>query len=144
MKLANGVVNSQRDAGNAEIVVADGININAGIVNFELKNGQGKTYSESGNIQINGTIIADKVNLISDGINSNVVLGENSSITALSANNSIVISSSQGNFINNAGNSPFSTPNGRWLVYSSHPDNTLEGISSYNKIYNRTYALNSS
>jgi len=144
--LANGVVDSERDAGNAEISLSAGKTINAGTGNvlLELRDGAGKTNSDSGNITIDGTVLANTVSLFNNGstANSNIIMNAGSSITASSSGNAITASSPNGNFLNNAGNTAFSTPSGRWLVYSSDPASTTEGFTSYNKLYNKTYAGN--
>ncbi len=73
--------------------------------------------------------------------NAIVLDGSNTRIASSANGNALVLSTSQ-NFINNVSASVFSTPNGRWLVYSANPSTTTEGGLSYTKRYNRTYAGN--
>ncbi len=56
-------------------------------------------------------------------------------LSASSTGDTIIATAENGSFTNNEGNSAFSTPSGRWLVYSDNPTNTTEGLSSHNKQY---------
>jgi hypothetical protein len=68
---------------------------------------------------------------------SDIIL--NATLSSTATGNAITLASG-GNFINNAGASAISTPNGRWLVYSQDPAlNTLGGITSDFLRYSCTY-----
>ena len=60
----------------------------------------------------------------------------NGDITANGNGDALVIAGK--NFINSSNHS-LNTPNGRWLVYSSNPTDTIEGVNTYNKRYNTSY-----
>ncbi|MDG2991549.1 CHAT domain-containing protein [Candidatus Synechococcus calcipolaris G9] len=89
----------------------------------------------SGNFSLlnSGQIIVDSVNptgINSGGnvflqtLNGNIIL--NQPIAAAAGGDSIVLVAGA-NFINNAGSSALSAPNGRWLVYSTDPVNNILG-----------------
>ena len=66
----------------------------------------------------------------------------NGTVTSTEASGtSIVLASAAGDFINNAGASGINPGGGRYLVYSTSPaNNTLGGLTGFNKLYNKTYA----
>jgi autotransporter-associated beta strand protein len=66
--LASGVINAQRDPGNAVIAMAPGTSINAGAgtVTVDLRSGAGKTYRASGAVTL-GTITAGALVVTNDG-----------------------------------------------------------------------------
>jgi hypothetical protein len=76
--LANGVVNAQRDPGNAVITMAPGITLNTGsaALAVELRDGAGLTNHDSGTITLQ-TITAGSVSVANNGpsAGSNMVLG---------------------------------------------------------------------
>jgi len=76
--LANGVVDSQRDPGNAFITMAGRTQLNTGTgrLNIELRNGAGRTYTGSRSINLQ-TITAGSVKVVNNGpsTGSDVILG---------------------------------------------------------------------
>jgi hypothetical protein len=76
--LANGVVDLQRDPGNAFITMAGRteLNTSTGPLNIELRNGAGRTYTSSRSINLQ-TINAGSVNVVNNGPSSgsDVILG---------------------------------------------------------------------
>jgi len=139
--VANGVVNANRDAGNAVITMGAGTTIDAGTgaVTIELLSGAGKTNLTSGSISLRD-ITAASISVVNSGLTaaSNIVL--NGTLTASGAGNAIVLSGN--NFINNTGASALSAVGGRWLVYSDAlATNTQGGLLSGNDaVYSKTYA----
>ena len=125
---ANGVVNGWRSAGNAEISMAPGTAIDAGSgnVNIELRNGNGKSNMDSGDITLRsitaGTIIA-----VNDGptADSGITLASGA-LTASSTSGSSIILAGQ-DFINSAGSILSTAGTARWLVYAGHPEVTIKG-----------------
>ncbi|MEW5821043.1 MAG: leukotoxin LktA family filamentous adhesin, partial [Cyanobacteriota bacterium] len=143
--IANGVINAQRDPGNADITLTPGFNINTGTgsVNIEIRNDNTKTNNDSGNIIINN-IIANTIFIDNNGptANSNVIISAGASINASGNNDSIIISSTNGNLINSEGPSALNAPSGRWLVYSSNPIFTDENGLVYSKLYSSSLTTN--
>lgn len=89
---------------------------------------------------INGVTATGGVNLVTTGTTSHLTL--NQPISSNAGGNAAVLAAG-GNFINNAGANAITTPNGRWLVYSTSPDgNSFGGLASGNlALWNRTYAI---
>ena len=109
--LANGVVNAYRDAGAAVISQAAGTSISAGTgtVNITLRNGSGKTYTESGDITLKG-ISAMALNVTNAGLTAGSDILQNggsikvTGTTKLAAGtNNITLGRSTNNFSNVAG-----------------------------------------
>ncbi|MCQ8181739.1 filamentous hemagglutinin N-terminal domain-containing protein, partial [Methylomonas sp. SURF-1] len=150
---ANGVVDSQRDAGNAVIEVANGVTINAGAgsVTMELRDGAGNTEDDSGNITLAGQILADTISIVHRGTggtsgSKNIVLNSGAALTASGTGDALVLAAaSGGELVNNVGSGVLSAANGRWLVYLYSPSGSTEGGltgaagSALPRLYNRTY-----
>jgi filamentous hemagglutinin family protein len=137
--LSTGVVNAQRDSGDAVITMAAGTSINAGTGNVTLRldDGTGKAYKTAGDITLRdltaGTILARNMNAGQDIILQSGVL------TATNVGDAITLVSEQ-NFINNSGAGALSTPAGRWLIYTKSPTgNTLGGLIEDFSLYSCTY-----
>ena len=114
-----------------------------GDVYLELSDGSGKSFSNSDDISI-GDIRANKIEVFNNGLtsDSDIVLFADDYLRATATNTAIVLSTVNGNFINNYDSNALVATNGRWLVYSSDPANTIENGLDYNKHYNSTYSLN--
>ncbi|MEW5819887.1 MAG: leukotoxin LktA family filamentous adhesin, partial [Cyanobacteriota bacterium] len=97
----------------------------------------------NGNLTISsisaGSILIKNTSLLPNG---NITIGSGGSLIASGSGNSIVLTSTNGAFNNAAGAGALQAPAGRWLVYTSNPTDTNEGLLTYNKLYNTTYALN--
>ncbi|MEW5819090.1 MAG: MBG domain-containing protein, partial [Cyanobacteriota bacterium] len=139
--IANGVINAERDSGPAEIVMAPGtiITTNTGDLLIDLRDGLGKTFTESGNIVLND-ILSRTIRVYNNGptANSDVVINAGAIITGNGVTNPLAISTLNGNVANNSGPLAIVTPFDRWLIYSSDPANTLENIAGYSKRYSET------
>ncbi|MCW2406955.1 filamentous hemagglutinin family protein [Sphingobium sp. B1D7B] len=136
--LANGVVDAQRETGNASIAMNSGVSIDAGSgsVSFELRDGVGKTYNQSGWIILN-TVAGGSIRAHS-GTNSGSMIILSSSLTANTTGDAIVLVGRS--FMNGYGQSPFSTPNGRWLIWSGDPSMDItDGLDFDFKQYGATY-----
>jgi hypothetical protein len=89
-------------------------------------------------------------NLSLDSITAGQILGQavndvtlNGSVSASGAGNALTLVAG-GKFVNNAGVGAFSTPAGRWLVYSTDPSLDNRGSLAYDfKQYNATYGVTS-
>ena len=143
--LDNGVIDSNRDSGNAVITMFDNVSINAGTgsVFFDLKEGSDKTHYDSGNITLNN-ITANDITILNEGLtaNSNLIINNNAVLTATGTGTSIVLSSANGSFINNYNSSALNTA-GRWLIYSLDNINIVKGGLTGTPMYPGTYLLNS-
>jgi hypothetical protein len=77
-QLANGVIDAQRDPGNAVIIMAPGtaLDTGTGALTIELRNGDGKTYADSGAITLQ-TLTAGTLSVTNNGptTGSDVILG---------------------------------------------------------------------
>src|SRR5262249_693536 len=77
-QLANGVVDAQRDPGNAVIMMAPGsaLDTGTGALTIELRDGAGKTYADSGAITLQ-TLMAGTLSVTNNGptIGSDIILG---------------------------------------------------------------------
>ncbi len=128
--LAAGVQDAFRDLGAAVFTMGAGTAIDAGTgsVSITLADGAGKTYSESGDITLQGITGGDLL-VSNNGINpaSNLVLNGPLSVTG--AGDSLVLAS-KGDFINNSGAAALNPGAGRFVVYSTDPaSNTLGGLT---------------
>ncbi len=76
--LANGVVDAQRDMGNAEIVLANGIELDTGSgdINITLNTGEGLTHNQSGNITLEGIINTNHLTIEHKGLSGEVIIAE--------------------------------------------------------------------
>ena len=143
--LANGVVDSERDAGTAVITMGTGTSIDAGAgaVSISLLDGAGKTNTGAGAITL-GTISADSIDVANQGASggNDLLLSAGGVLTA-SGNGDAIVLAANGAFTNNAGSSALSlTGGGRWLVYSSAPGtDTFGNLDSGNTaIWDATFA----
>ena len=139
--LANGVVDTERDPGDAVITMSSGAAIDAGsgAVTFELRDGAGKTHTDSIEITLTdvtgGTITA---------VNSRAKPGYgivlNGTLTA-SATSGDAIQLAGNVFTNNTGATALSVePDARWLVWSDSPGVGYLGDLAYDfKQYAATY-----
>ncbi|WP_199237588.1 filamentous hemagglutinin N-terminal domain-containing protein, partial [Azospirillum sp. TSH64] len=138
---ANGVVDSQRDAGNAVITMASGTAIDAGTgaVSVELRTGAGKTNSASGDITLD-TVTGGTISVLNQGlsVNSGITLN-GGTLTASGTGNALVLAADNGVF-NNSGSATLSTASGRFLIYSAdQPTTTLGGLTP-GVLTGKTYA----
>ncbi|MEK9212832.1 YDG domain-containing protein [Sphingomonas sp. 2378] len=138
----HGVIASQRDAGAAEITMAPGTAIRtASRVTFALGDGvDSNSPAASGIITLRSVSTGD-ISIFSGGT---VVLPSGAALIATGTSASATTSSSAlrvvtQRFVNNAGSSALSAPNGRWLVWSANPANdTVGGLDYAFKQYNYT------
>lgn len=92
----------------------------------------------------NGTLTVGSVNptgitgrsIFLQTLTGDIVL--NAPISAFGAGDAIVLAA-ENNFINNYGSSVFSTPNGRWLVYSTDPNFNINGGLTGSEQFSTTY-----
>nr|VFJ54259.1 MAG: filamentous hemagglutinin family N-terminal domain-containing protein [Candidatus Kentron sp. FM] len=143
--LANGVDDNNRYAGNAVITMANNATIDAGTgdVNITLRDGAGKTNTDSGDITL-GNITANTITVVNDGTTEGSGIVLDGTLTASAANrDSIVLAGDT--FVNNAGASALDVDedNGsRWLVWSGNPANDTRGDLVYGfKQYRATYGI---
>jgi hypothetical protein len=139
--LANGVIDSERDPGPANIIMAGGTSIDAGFgaVLLTLEDGFGKTNTTGGDISLQaitaGTI---KVENLSSG--SDVILN-NQLVATDDGGVDLIVATLNGNFINNFGSTALSSPGARWLVYSRDPALDDRGGLVFDfKEYDKAYA----
>ncbi|CAN5618444.1 hypothetical protein BH11PSE7_BH11PSE7_19070 [soil metagenome] len=138
-KLANGVVNAYRDASPATITMATGTRIDAGTgrVNIALRDGVGKTNLDGGDISLRD-ITAGSILVANQGLTSGsgITLGG----LLFASGTGMALELAGQDFVNNAGASTLSAPNGRWLVWSGDPAADARGALLYGfKQYNATY-----
>ncbi|MEW5819240.1 MAG: leukotoxin LktA family filamentous adhesin, partial [Cyanobacteriota bacterium] len=128
---ANGNIDITQNSGNLTLS-----NILSTTGNVNVLNSAGHTYID--------LISASNVLIDNQGAAgvSNIVINPGGVITATSAGNTIILNSANSNFINNAGATALSSPAGRWIIYSEHPDNTTEGGLIFNKLYGKNYIAN--
>ena len=137
--LATGVVNAHRDAGNAVINMGTNATIDAGTgtVTMRLDDGAGKTNRGAGDIILRditaGTIFARNMNTTGD------IIIEAGTLTATNVGDAITLVSGR-NFIINSVVAPFDATTGRWLVYSTNPDqDTIGSIGQNFRRFSCTY-----
>jgi filamentous hemagglutinin family protein len=133
---ADGVVDADRDPGNASITMNSGANFVAGsgTVSIDLKTGAGITNAASGGIVLNG-IQASAINVVDENTGTLTLNGQ---LSASASGNAIVLST--GVIDNNYGASALSTGAGRYILYSTSPlTDTLNGLVGYSKEYGITY-----
>jgi filamentous hemagglutinin family protein len=137
-RLANGVVDAQRQAGAAVITLGAFVNAGTGTVDVQLRDGAGKTNRDSGAITLNA-IEAGKVSAVNSSASGGLTL--NGLVTAIGTGDAIVLASN-GAFTNNAGNALSLPGGGRWLVYSSSPAAAHFGsLNSGNRaVWNASYS----
>ena len=140
--LANGVVDAQRDPGDAVITMSSGTAIDAGpgAVTFALRDGAGKTHADSGNITLTdvtgSTITAANAGPTTGS--SGIVL--NGTLTA-SATSGDTIQLAGDTFTNTAGANALKVDaDARWLVWSNSPaGDALDGLVYNFKQYDAVY-----
>lgn len=142
---AHGVVDAQRDAGNAVITLAPGTGINAGSgpVNITLDTGAGNSNSGSGAITL-GSITAGAITVVNRGpsVGSDIVLPAGASlVTGAGGEIRLAAAGAGGSTFSNQAGAGGLNPGagGRYLVWSDNPANTTEGLAGYAKHYNQTY-----
>jgi len=81
--LANGVVDSQRDMGNAKIVLANGIELDTGSgdINITLNTAEGLTHRQSGDITLAGNIKTNHLTVEHQRLNGGVIIEETAKIS---------------------------------------------------------------
>ncbi len=81
--VANGVIDAYRDAGNAEITLASGVKLDAGLgdVNINLSTGEGLTNNTAGNINLSN-VEGENINIKREATNSGNINLINGEITA--------------------------------------------------------------
>ncbi len=94
----------------------------------------------STNSLVLSSITAGSVFARSVGATSDLTLAGGAALMASKAGTAITLAAGD-DFHNNAGAGAFSTPSGRWLIYSETPSqDTKGGLTGYTKRYNKTYA----
>ena len=135
--VADGVVNAQRDAGNAVITMAGGTTVDTGTgsANFTIKNGSGLTNNTSGDITLE-TVNADHVNVINNGTsNGNIVLNNAIGLSGTTMSNF----ATKGSFINNHGAGVLDSSD-NWLIYIPNTSNiTANGLTYGSEVYGCNY-----
>jgi filamentous hemagglutinin family protein len=78
---------------------------------------------------------------LANTVGGNIVIDKNGGVKSGAKGDAIVLAASGGKFMNHAGPAALSAPNGRWLVYSSHPDGNLYGDLNSNNtaVWNTVY-----
>jgi filamentous hemagglutinin family protein len=136
-RLANGVVDAQRDPGAAAIILNAPIDAGTGTVDIQLRDGAGKTNSIGGAIAL-GAIAASTVSAVNSSASGGLAL--NGTVSASGVGDAIVLAAN-GAFTNNAGALSL-TGGGRWLVYSSSPSAASFGNldSGQKAVWNASYS----
>ncbi|MDQ1816878.1 YDG domain-containing protein [Massilia sp. CCM 9210] len=125
-----------RDAGSAAITTAAGTILDAGSGSISMTLGD----TSAGNIVVGGALTGSTVKLINQGLaTSNVTILDGGSVTGTGSGTAVEIAATGGNLSNQSGAGGIGAPAGRYMVYSSAPADTLEGVSGYNKHYNQPY-----
>jgi len=97
-------------------------------------NGSTLTLSASNNITVDSAVTVDGSLVLNAG--NTITL--NAAVTSNATSNTALVAGSS--FVNTAGASALSTPNGKWQVWSANPGaNTLGGLSPDFKQYNANY-----
>ncbi|NHZ90073.1 filamentous hemagglutinin N-terminal domain-containing protein [Massilia sp. CCM 8733] len=129
-----------RDSGNAAITTAAGTVIDAGSGSISMTLGG----TSIGAISVGGTVTGSTVKLVNQGLaNSTVTVLGSGSVTGTGSGTALDIAAVNGTFSNQNGASGIGAPSGRYLVYSTSPVTTLEGVSGYDKHYNQAYVAGS-
>jgi len=141
-RLANGVVDAQRDSGAAAITMAAGtaINAGAGAVSIALRDGAGLTNSTSGAITLT-SITGGTISAVNQGptSGSGIVLASGANLTATGTGANAIVLAAQ-KFTNNGGASALTATNGNWQIWSTSPTNdTVGGLNYGFKQYGATY-----
>lgn len=143
--VSDGVINAERDSGNAVISMATGTQIDAGMgsVTLTLAEGTGLTYNSSGDIaleDVSGSAIT--VENLGPTSGSDLVLNGQ-----LAATGDIVLATVNGEFDNYQGSNALTSTGGRWLVYTGSPGGSYEhglvaAAGASPRFYNMTYTGN--
>jgi filamentous hemagglutinin family protein len=137
--LSAGVVDSERQAGSAEIAMLDGATINAGsgTVTVRIASGEGKTHSDSGHITLRS--ISAGILLVENlGPSGGDIIVEGA-LTTSGIGDSIVLATTTGRFVNNAGTDALNPGSGRFLVYTPDWSQDVRGGLTGANLYNRSY-----
>ena len=131
----NGVVNADRDAGAAQLTMANGttLNLGAGTATFKISDGSGNNNKQSGDISLE-TVIAGIVNVTNSGNDKGDII-INQQITASASGNAIIMRT-DGSFTNNAGASGLNATNGRYVVFIEDYANITKGGLTAKNWYN--------
>ncbi|MEQ8962797.1 MAG: hypothetical protein RLP02_33605, partial [Coleofasciculus sp. C2-GNP5-27] len=83
--LVNRVVDAQRDMGDADIVLANGITLDTGEgdINITLNTGEGLTHNQSGNITLDGTIKTNHLTIEHKGLSGGVIIEETANFESI-------------------------------------------------------------
>ncbi|MEQ9553313.1 MAG: CHAT domain-containing protein, partial [Coleofasciculus sp. G3-WIS-01] len=83
--MANGVVDSHRDRGNAKILLANGITLDTGEgdINITLNTGEGLTHNQSGDITLDGNINTNHLTIEHKGLNGGVIIEETANFESI-------------------------------------------------------------
>ena len=148
---ANGVVNAQRDSGDAVISLAATkyLNANSGDVDIHLRDGTGKTNTGSGDISLatNASISGNAITIRNDGptSGSDITLAAGAVINGGASGNAITLVAD--NIINNSSSSAVNPTHasGRYQLWASTPSGSTLGDLSYDFIqYNASYGTTTS
>ena len=131
----NGVVNADRDAGAAQLTMANGttLNLGTGTATFKISDGSGNNNKQSGDISLE-TVIAGIVNVTNSGNDKGDII-INQQITASASGNAIIMRT-DGSFTNNAGASGLNATNGRYVVFIEDYANITKGGLTAKNWYN--------
>ena len=125
---ANGVVDTARSTGKAEITMAPGTTIDAGSgeVTIELRDGSGNSNRESGEVTLR-TITARTISAVNSGANagSGINLASGSLTASASSGSSIILAGQD--FIHSADAILSTAGTARLLLYSANPDAIIKG-----------------
>ncbi|WJI24617.1 CHAT domain-containing protein [Thermosynechococcus sp. B0] len=131
-------------AGNLGLTLQNGSailtnpNNQVGILAAELNSASDLQFVNNSTLtvgNVNPTGITGR-NIFLQTLTGDIVL--NAPISAVGTGDAIVLAA-ENNFINNYGSSVFSTPNGRWLVYSTDPNLNINGGLTGSEQFNTTY-----
>ncbi|WNC46340.1 CHAT domain-containing protein [Thermosynechococcus sp. GLH187] len=131
-------------AGNLGLTLQNGSailtnpNNQVGILAAELNSASDLQFVNNSTLtvgSVNPTGITGR-NIFLQTLTGDIVL--NAPISAVGTGDAIVLAA-ENNFINNYGSSVFSTPNGRWLVYSTDPNLNINGGLTGSEQFNTTY-----
>ncbi|WNC87257.1 CHAT domain-containing protein [Thermosynechococcus sp. QKsg1] len=131
-------------AGNLGLTLRNGSailtnpNNQVGILAAELNSASDLQFVNNSTLtvgNVNPTGITGR-NIFLQTLTGDIVL--NAPISAVGTGDAIVLAA-ENNFVNNYGSGVFSTPNGRWLVYSTDPNFNINGGLTGSEQFNTTY-----
>ncbi|MCP4595009.1 YDG domain-containing protein, partial [Neptuniibacter sp.] len=124
--LASGVVDAQRDAGDASIAMGNGTRLDTGSGDIVIKllDGAGKTNKGASDIRLQ-MVEGNSVEIMSS-VSGNIILGDK-----ITASDYITIDASSSKFTNNHGADALDTTTGRWLIYSQSPEQDFRNGLAY-------------